>query len=99
MERGMNINMKVRMKNPFFWIGLIGVAIAVIGVDVRTLTSWSAVVNTLSEFIRNPFAIGSAVIAILGVFIDPTTAGIGDSQLAMTYDRPKKDTESYGTGK
>ena len=35
----------------------------------------------------------SAVINILvaiGVVIDPTTAGAGDSQQAMTYNEPKK---------
>lgn len=31
-----------------------------------------------------------AVLAILGVVTDPTTEGITDSTLAMTYDAPKK---------
>ena len=38
----------------------------------------------------------SAVIAMLttlGVLIDPTTAGISDSALAMTYKEPRKDGE------
>ncbi len=32
-----------------------------------------------------------AVLAILGVVTDPTTSGIGDSELAMTYEEPKED--------
>ena len=32
-----------------------------------------------------------AVLAILGVVNDPTTAGISDSKQAMTYDKPKAD--------
>lgn len=33
-----------------------------------------------------------AVLTILGVVTDPTTAGISDSKQALTYDKPKKDT-------
>lgn len=32
-----------------------------------------------------------AVLAILGVVNDPTTAGISDSKQAMAYDKPKAD--------
>lgn len=31
-----------------------------------------------------------AVLAILGIVTDPTTQGIGDSEQALTYDRPKE---------
>lgn len=31
-----------------------------------------------------------AVLATLGVVTDPTTSGVGDSALALTYDEPKK---------
>ena len=31
------------------------------------------------------------VLAILGVVIDPTTHGIGDSERAMSYEEPHKD--------
>ena len=32
-----------------------------------------------------------AVLAILGVVTDPTTAGLSDSNLAMMYEKPKED--------
>ena len=38
--------------------------------------------------------IATAVITaltVLGVLVDPTTAGIGDSKLAQTYNAPRKD--------
>ena len=31
------------------------------------------------------------VLVILGVVVDPTTAGISDSKLARTYSSPKED--------
>ena len=32
-----------------------------------------------------------AVLAILGIVTDPTTAGVGDSAQALTYTEPKRD--------
>lgn len=34
-----------------------------------------------------------AVLTILGVVVDPTTAGVGDSQRAMGYAEPWKDEQ------
>lgn len=83
------MNLKVRLKNPWFWIGLIGVILSAMGISAETLTSWSAVGNALIDLVTNPFMLGSVAIAVLGVFVDPTTEGIKDSAQAMTYDRPK----------
>ena len=87
----MKLNLKVRIKNPWFWVGLVGVILSAMGVSPETLTSWQAVLDMLLDFISNPFMIGTVVMALIGVFSDPTTSGIGDSTQAMTYSKPKKD--------
>ena len=87
----MKMNIPVRFKNPWFWVGLIGLFFTAIGVSPETLTSWAALRQALVDFIGNPFMIGSAAIALLGQFIDPTTAGVSDSKQAMTYTAPKKE--------
>ena len=87
----MKMNIPVRMKNPWFWVGLAGLFLTAIGVSPETLTSWAALKQALMEFISNPFMIGSALVAMLGQFIDPTTAGVGDSAQAMKYTVPKKE--------
>lgn len=87
----MKMNIPVRFKNPWFWIGLIGVFLTAIGVSPETLTSWEALRTALSDLIGNPYLLASAAMALLGQFIDPTTAGIGDSAQAMTYATPKKE--------
>lgn len=86
----MKINLKVRIKNPYFWIGLLGTILAAMGISPETLTSWSAVGGALMDFISNPFMIGSVIMAVMGVFVDPTTCGISDSSQALTYTEPKK---------
>ena len=87
----MKLNIPVRFKNPWFWVGLIGLFFTAIGIEPQTMTSWAALRQAMMDFIGNPFMIGSALVALLGQFIDPTTAGVGDSRQAMEYSAPKKD--------
>lgn len=87
----MKMNIPVRFKNPWFWLGLVGLFFTAIGVSPETLTSWAALKQALVDFIGNPFLIGTAAIALLGQFIDPTTAGVSDSKQAMTYTVPRKE--------
>lgn len=87
----MKINIPVRFKNPWFWIGLFGVILSAMGVSPDMFTSWSAVWGAIVNLVSNPFMLGSVVLAVMGVFIDPTTAGIGDSTRAMSYKNPSKE--------
>lgn len=89
----MNMNIKVRVKNPWFWVGVFSVAITAIGVDPQTFTSWSAVWDGIKAVAQNPVQLVTMILAVLSVFIDPTTAGITDSKTALTYTAPKKKGE------
>lgn len=87
----MKINIPVRMRNPWFWIGVVSVAITAIGVDPMSFTSWPAVWEGIKNVFSNPVQLCTMVLAILSVFVDPTTAGIGDSKTALTYSKPNKE--------
>lgn len=87
----MKINIPVRFKNPWFWIGLFGVILSAMGVSPDMFTSWSAVWDAIVNLVSNPFMLGSVVMAVMGVFVDPTTAGIADSKRAMSYKSPVKE--------
>lgn len=82
------MNFKVRIKNPWFWVGLVGVVLTAMGISPEMLTSWGAVKEAFFELIGNPYMLGSVIVAVLGIFIDPTTKGITDSERAMTYTKP-----------
>lgn len=84
------INIPVRLKNPWFWVSLVGTILAAMGLSPEMFTSWSAVWTAILNLISNPFQLGCVVLAVLGVFIDPTTAGVGDSARALTYSKPYK---------
>lgn len=87
----MNMNIKVRVKNPWFWVGVFSVAITAIGVDPQTFTSWAAVWEGIKAVLSNPVQLCTMCLAILSVFVDPTTAGIGDSKTALGYDKPNRE--------
>ena len=87
----MKINIPVRLKNPWFWVGLVSVILTAMGVSPEVFTSWEILWENIVSLVKNPFMLGSVALSVLGVFVDPTTAGVGDSKLAMTYTKPKKD--------
>lgn len=89
----MKVNIPVRFKNPWFWVGIVSVAITAIGVDPSTFTSWGAVLDGIKSVLSNPVQLVTMCLAVLSVFIDPTTAGVTDSENALTYTAPKKKGE------
>lgn len=87
----MKMNIKVRMKNPWFWVSLGGIILTAMGVSADMFTSWGAVIEQAKALISNPFMLVSVALAVLGVFVDPTTAGVSDSAQALRYNEPKRD--------
>ena len=83
------INWKVRIKNKNFWIALIPAILLL----VQVVAAVFGVVVDLGELGNKLLAVVNAlfaVLAILGIVTDPTTEGVADSNLAMTYNEPKK---------
>lgn len=89
----MKINWMVRIKNKAFWLALVPALLLLVQV-VAAVFGYSL---DLGEIGNNLLAVVNAVFAvlsILGIVNDPTTAGfITDSNNAMTYTKPKKDGE------
>lgn len=74
------MDFKARLKNLYFWIGLVGIAISAGGVDFSTLTNWKLLFDALMGILANPVAIVSVTMAIIGVFVDTSTPGITDKE-------------------
>lgn len=83
-----NINWIARFKNPVFWTTVIP---AVVGAVYAVLGALGVVAPISENEVLNLAAVLIGVLTTLGVLVDPTTAGIGDSKLAMTYKAPRKD--------
>ena len=82
------MNWKVRMRNPWFWVGIVSAVVSALRLDVNALTSWGAVWSCLAGIIENPVQLATLCLTVLSVFIDPTTAGLGDCARALTYKKP-----------
>lgn len=83
------INWKVRIKNDKFWIALIPAVLLLIQA-VAAVFGFSLDLSELGNRLLDVVNALFAVLAIIGVVVDPTTDGIGDSERALNYDRPAK---------
>lgn len=83
------INWTVRLKNKAFWCSIIP-ALLLLAQQVCALVGVELNITGLSEQLIAIVGTVFAVLALLGVVNDPTTAGLSDSDLAMTYEEPKK---------
>lgn len=83
-----NINWKVRLKNKQFWLALIPAVLLLIQAIAAVFgfaLDLSALGDKLLVVVNTLFT----VLVILGVVVDPTTKGVGDSENALTYTEPK----------
>ena len=86
----MKINWKVRFKNKV-WLGsflslVIGFIYSLLALfDVFPAVTQSLVVQLLNQVLT--------FLGLIGVIVDPTTAGIGDSDRAMGYEEPWDDNK------
>lgn len=81
------INFKVRAKNKIFWITLIPAVLVAVQL-IAGLFGFDLNVSFVSEQLVKIVEAVFGVLAILGVVVDPTTYGIGDSENALTYTSP-----------
>ena len=84
------INWVVRIKNKNFWLAAIPALLLLVQVVAAPFGyKWDfGVLNQqLAAIINAVFAL----LSILGVVNDPTTAGSSDSAQALTYEEPRKE--------
>ena len=84
-----NINWMVRIKNKAFWVAIIPAILLLIQV-VAAVFGFTLDLGDLGNKLLAVVNAAFGVLTILGVVTDPTTAGISDSEQAMTYTEPKK---------
>ena len=84
----MKLNWKVRFKNKV-WLGsflslIVGFVYSMLALfDVFPQVTQNLVVQLLNQVLT--------FLGLIGVIVDPTTAGLGDSDRAMTYVEPWDD--------
>ena len=86
------INWKVRIKNKAFWLALIP-AVALVAQAVAAVFGYTIDLTTMVGKLQAVVNAVFALLVVLGIVVDPTTDGIGDSERAMGYEVPWKDPE------
>ena len=83
----MKINWKVRLRNKAFWVMIIPAVLLLVSQVARMLgfeLDLTGLGDQLKEIVETVFLI----LALLGVTVDFTTPGVGDSARAMSYVEP-----------
>lgn len=88
-----NINWTVRIKNKQFWVALIPAVLLLVQV-VAAVFGYTLDLGDLGNKLLAVVNALFAVLAILGVVNDPTTAGLKDSSRAMGYIAPNEDKDN-----
>lgn len=84
----MNINWKLRFRNKVTLWAIISQTLAI----VYAFLGMMGIVPAMGEEeIGNLLFMVLELLALVGIVVDPTTDGIGDSSAAMSRDVPKKE--------
>ena len=86
----MKINWTVRIKNKAFWLAVIP-ALALVVQAVAALFGYTINLETWVGKLQAVVNAVFALLAILGIVVDPTTDGVGDSNRALNYVQPWND--------
>ena len=86
----MKINWIVRIRNKAFWLALIP-ALALVVQAVAALFGYTINLETWVGKLQAVVNAVFALLAILGIVVDPTTDGVGDSNRALNYVQPWND--------
>lgn len=83
----MGINWKLRLQNKATLTTLL---LALVAFVYQVLGIVGVVPGLSQDAATNLVAVLVNVLLALGIVVDPTTSGMGDSQDAMLYDEPKE---------
>lgn len=86
------INWKVRIGNKTFWLTIVPALALLVQVVAAVFDITIDLTDTVAKLVDVINAV-FAVLVIVGVVVDPTTAGVSDSAQAMTYTAPRAKEE------
>lgn len=82
----MKINFLLRLKNKVTLSSLIGIVVVAV---FQIAQLFGLQLSVTQDQVLSLVEIVLTLLAGLGVIVDPTTKGIGDSKQALEYDEPK----------
>ena len=65
-----------KLKNPYFWLSIVGLLFASAGIDFQTLTSWQLLGEALISILNNPVSVVAVLTALVGIWNNNDTPGL-----------------------
>lgn len=78
------INWKIRIKSKKFWVTLIPAFLLLLQ-TVAKIFNIDLNLNMLNQHLLELVNVVFTILVILGIVVDPTTKGVGDSERALDY--------------
>lgn len=86
----MKINWKVRFKNSTWLTMFISL---IVGFTFNVLAMFDIVPEITKNQVMEIISQVLTFLGLIGVLVDPTTSGIGDSERALSYEEPWSDKD------
>ena len=84
----MKINWKLRFQNK---TTLTAIILALVALVYQVLGLFGVVPKISEDELTTVIGMVINLLCLLGIVVDPTTAGVSDSARALTYDTPRAD--------
>lgn len=84
----MKINWKLRLQNKATLTALV---MALVALVYQVLGVCGVVPRVAQDQVTTIISMVINILCLLGIVVDPTTAGVSDSLRAMSYDKPRKE--------
>lgn len=91
------MNWRVRVRNKWFWVAIIP-AVLLLVQQVAAMFGFQLDFHDVEAQLLAIVETVFLLLGILGVIVDPTTKGIGDSTRARYYDEPYDDSKEADNG-
>ena len=83
----MQINWKIRLKNPVF-VAQLACAVVMplitgMGYEWSQMTTWATLGEVIAAALGNPVVVVAMIVSVFNLITDPTTSGISDSKSAL----------------
>jgi len=88
----LKINLIVRAKNKLFWMAFIPAVLLAVQA-IAALFGFQLDLQGLQAQLLAVVDAVFGVLIVIGIVVDPTTKGVGDSERAMTYKAPATTTK------
>ena len=78
-----------KLRNPYFYISVIGLIFSAAGVDFNSLTNWYLLGKALLDIFNNPVSTLAVITALVGIWVDNRDYAPNSTKQNKNTQKPK----------